>query len=392
MNFCDFLQNSIIISSKSSSPQPTKIPDNLLISSVTSADQTKSEISSDEIASLLIALIIKLVQNENEIVLNSKCVTIECLEFALEKIFHTSENISSANEEVVDIMFMLLIQSCLNNLIVKNKDRDNKDLKIYLEQLLNCFDRCTTKPTETNIYFKVGLIYMIFGIVLNSLNVSKSKNKIYTCFGKYFEKGIQSKFQYDFKIFSEVFESKSCQSTYFRKVIEIIFEINSMFVESPSSSLLSVKSSRGRKPSVVKQLHCQIPRISCELQKIIINAFDYYGDDLRRFVIKKILAESICCCIYDEKFLDMLVNGESQDAELEKLKLKFVANKFMPAVFAKDVRKCSVCKNKQEMQVRNLILGLRFSNFCLILNSFLKLASNIIFLEEAFSEFNFTDS
>lgn len=331
-----------------------------LISSATSADQTKPEISSDEIASLLIALIIKLVVCENEIVLNSKCVTIECLEFALEKIFHTSESISSDNEEVIDIMFMMLIQSCLNNLIVKNKDRDNKDLKIYLEQLLDCFDRCTTKPTETNIYFKVGLIYMIFGIALNSLNVSKSKNKIYTCFGKYFEKGIQNKFQYDFKIFSEVFESKSCQSTFFRKVIEILFEINSMFIESPSSSLLSVKSLRSRKPTVAKQLHCQSSRVSCHLQNIIINAFEYYSDDLKRFVIKKILAESICCCLYNDEFLNMMVNGDSQDAELEKMKLKVVANKFMPAVFGKDVRKCAVCRCKQENQVsilKVLVMG-----------------------------------
>lgn len=314
-------------------------------------DRADSEISSDKIASLLIALIIKLVQNENEIVLNSQCVTIECLEFALEKIFHTSESISAENEEVIDIMFMVLIQNCLNNLIIKNKDRDNKDLKIYLEQLLDCFDRCTTKPSETNIYFKVGLIYLIFGIALNSLNLSKTRNKVYNCFGIYFEKSVQDKFLYDFKIFSEVFESKEEQNTFFKKITEIIFEINSLFVESPSSSLVSVKSSRSKKHVNIKQLHCQHSKVPCTLQKIVINGFQYFSDDLKKSVMKKILAGSVCCCLYDEEFLNMMVNGTCYDSELEKMKLKFVANKYMPAVFGKDLRKCGVCRKKQEEKV-----------------------------------------
>ncbi|KAI8121400.1 hypothetical protein FF38_05913 [Lucilia cuprina] len=332
------------------------VPENKSLEEFLQATKT-----SDEIALILIQLLIKCIENERftTSLHSDQSMFMLTLNFSLDCLSVDNLAFSSPhNAEIIKCYLLKLNEQCLNNLFALT-DNSLHDIQFQciFAKLIAALE-CNLQNTRL-LY---ALIYIIFAILHNVVAVYSQKTLWNAKVNLYNLKFIDENIidcclsTMEHLLRHQPPEQEDIKSLYhliFRTLLKIIENLNKydMMISTISNNYFNTTNLTTAKPAPVryrkmksKQMHClsSVPKLSCYFQNILITILPTLPKDLQEQTMLYLARSGLCCCHYNlalfNSILSIIFNVT---AYYQKCAYKFFYNKILNTIFLKSKQETS---------------------------------------------------
>ncbi|XP_065359183.1 lysosomal-trafficking regulator [Calliphora vicina] len=310
--------------------------------------------TSDEIALILIQLLIKCIENERFSPLHSdQSMFMLTLNFSLDCLSVENQAFSSShNAEVIKCYLLKLNEQCLNNLFALTDNSLNDiQFQCIFAKLIAALE-CNLQTTRL-LY---ALIYIIFAILHNVVAIYSQKTlwnaKVNLYNLKFIDENIidccLSTMEHLLRHQPpEQDDIKSLYHLIFRTLLKIIENLNKydMMISTISNNYFSNTNPSSAKPGPVryrklktKQMHClsSVPKLSCYFQNMLITILPTLPKDLQEQSMLYLARSGLCCCHYNLALFNNILNIIFNiTAYYQKCAYKFLYYKMLNTIFLK---------------------------------------------------------
>lgn len=310
--------------------------------------------TSDEIALILIQLLIKCVENERYLPLHSdQSMFMLTLNFSLDCLSVENQSFSSQhNAEIIKCYLLKLNEQCLNNLFaLKDNSLNDIQFQCIFAKLIAALE-CNLQTTRL-LY---ALIYIIFAILHNVVAIYSQKTiwnaKVNLYNLKFIDENIidccLSTMEHLLR--HQPPEQEDIKALYhliFRTLLKIIENLNKydMMLSNISNNYFNTSNPNPTKSTPVryrkmkcKQMHClsNTPKLSCYFQNILITILPTLSKDLQEQTMLYLARSGLCCCHYNLALFNTILNIIFNiSAYYQKCAYKFLYNKMLNTIFLK---------------------------------------------------------
>ncbi|XP_002035013.2 uncharacterized protein LOC6610432 [Drosophila sechellia] len=345
-------------------------------------DFTGTTRSSDELALLLIQLLTRCVDAEQESQLS---VTVH--NFALGHLCSSSEQDAPGdNDEIIKFELLQLIAHCVNNFYVLEQQQPNvHDFNSNFGQLLYALTANRRSPLLAH-----GVLYIMFGTLHNLV-----------------DNGVRELNQIDVRNFDDCFEvlQEAAKSTNFSTAIFLhIYKmllrltdnlssqeqhLQSLMESSASTAMPKQQQHPRHKRQRSSQLHCLgATSLSCYFQGKLYHLLPSLEAELQEHSVRSLLRTGSCCCHYNVRnYATCLQLATQLSSSYQKCAYKFLHYNVLHTIFVKrNPQGCPGCEDKLKSPVFHMdLLNIYKDNFKALLNTpamllFLKHIKHIAYL------------
>ncbi|KAI8039180.1 hypothetical protein M5D96_007897 [Drosophila gunungcola] len=340
--------------------------------------------SSDELALLLIQLLTRCVDAEQESQLS---VTVH--NFALGHLCASLEQDSPGdNDEIIKFELLQLIAHCVNNFYILEQQQPNvHDFNSNFGQLLYALTANRRSPLLAH-----GVLYIMFGTLHNLVeNGVKELNQIDVrnfdaCFEVLQEaaKSANSIFLNIYKLLLRLTDNLSRQEQHLQSLMES--SASTALPKQQQQQHLHPRHKRGQRSS---QLHCQgSSSLSCYFQGKLYSLLPSLDAELQEHSVRSLLRTGSCCCHYSARnYATCLQLATKLSISYQKCAYKFLHYNVLHTIFVKrNPQGCPGCEDKLKSAVFHLDLrNIYKENYKTLLNTsamllFLKHLKHIAYL------------
>ena len=310
--------------------------------------------TSDEIALILIRILIKCIANENFATLHpDQSILMSTLNFSLDCLSVEDQAFSSIhNSEVIKCYLLKLNEQCFNNLFVLAEN--------FLNEIqFQCIFAKLIAALEINLQttrLSYALIYIIFAILHNVVaiysqkTVWNAKTNLYNL--KFIDESMidccLSTMEHLLRHHPpEQDEMKSLFNLIFRTLLKIIENLNKydMMNSIISNNVLTMPNTNNTRQGPIRyrklktrKMHClsNIPKLSCYFQNILITTLPCLPTDLQEQSMLYLARFGLCCCHYNLALVNTTLNITTNiTTYYQKCAYKFLYYKMLNTIFIK---------------------------------------------------------
>ncbi|XP_016976748.2 lysosomal-trafficking regulator [Drosophila rhopaloa] len=308
--------------------------------------------SSDELALLLIQLLTRCVDAEQESQLS---VTVH--NFALGHLCASLEQDSPGdNDEIIKFELLQLIAHCVNNFYMLEQQQPNvHDFNSNFGQLLYALT-----ANRRNPLLAYGVLYIMFGTLHNLVdNGVKELNQIDV-----------RHFDACFEVLQEAAKSTNSSSTIFLHIYKMLLRLTdnlsrqeqhlqSLMESSTSTALPKQQQHPRHKRQRSSQLHCLgASSLSCYFQGKLYHLLPSLEAELQEHSVRSLLRTGSCCCHYNARnYATCLQLATQLTSSYQKCAYKFLHYNVLHTIFVKrNLQGCPKCEDKLKSPVFHLDL------------------------------------
>ncbi|TMW51472.1 hypothetical protein DOY81_003443 [Sarcophaga bullata] len=310
--------------------------------------------TSDEIALILIRILIKCIANENFATLHTdQSMLMSTLNFSLDCLSVEDQAFSSLhNSEVIKCYLLKLNEQCFNNLFVLAEN-------VLNEIQFQCIFAKLIAALEINLQttrLSYALIYIIFAILHNVVAIYSqktlwnAKNNLYNL--KFID---ESMIDCCLSTMEHLLshhppqqdEMKSLFNLIFRTLLKIIENLNKydMMNSTISNNVFTMPNTNNSRQGPIRyrklktrKMHClsNIPKLSCYFQNILITTLPCLPTDLQEQSMLYLARFGLCCCHYSLSLVNTTLNITTNiTTHYQKCAYKFLYYKMLNTIFIK---------------------------------------------------------
>ncbi|XP_073836840.1 lysosomal-trafficking regulator mauve [Musca autumnalis] len=314
--------------------------------------QTKT---SDEIALLLIQLLMKCIESETHSLHSDQSVFILTLNFSLDCLRVDNHVFSSNhNAEIIKCYLLKLNELCLSSLFALTEHGLNDiQFQCIFAKLIAALE--SNGETPKLLY---ALIYLIFAILHNVVciytqkSLWNSKINLYnlkfidetvidTCLstiddllrhhkpGEYGGKEVETLFQIIFRCLLKIVEN-------LKKYDQIVSTASAQNSYSNHNHNVGKTRTGSNRRLKTKQVHClsALPRLTCYFQNILITLLPALPTELKEHSVLYLARSGLCCCHYKLSLYNTILNSiSSLSTYYQKCAYKFLYYKLISTIF-----------------------------------------------------------
>lgn len=338
--------------------------------------------SSDELALLLIQLLTRCVDAEQESQLS---VTVH--NFALGHLCSSSEQDAPGNnDELIKFELLQLIAHCVNNFYVLEQQQPNvHDFNSNFGQLLYALTANRRSPLLAH-----GVLYIMFGTLHNLVdNGVRELNQIDV-----------RNFDACFEVLQEAAKSTNFSTAIFLHIYKMLLRLTdnlssqeqhlqSLMESSASTAMPKQQQHPRHKRQRSSQLHCLgATSLSCYFQGKLYHLLPSLEAELQEHSVRSLLRTGSCCCHYNVRnYATCLQLATQLSSSYQKCAYKFLHYNVLHTIFVKrNPQGCPGCEDKLKSPVFHMdLLNIYKDNYKALLNTpamllFLKHLKHIAYL------------
>ncbi|XP_075162277.1 lysosomal-trafficking regulator mauve [Haematobia irritans] len=335
--------------------------------------QTKT---SDEIALILIQLLMKCIEGEMHCLHSDQSVFMLILNFSLDCLRVDNASFSSIhNASIIKYYLLKLNEQCLNNLFALTDHALNDvQFQCIFAKLIAALESNTQTPK-----LLYALIYLIFAILQNVVCIYSQKTVWNTKINLYNLKFIDDTvIDICLSTLDDLLRYHKPEEDDVRDLFHIIFRCLLKIIEnlkrydllmtsSSSNSYSSLNHNSGKSMPIryrkvkTKQTHClsSLPRLTCYFQNILITLVPALPKDLQEHSMLYLARSGLCCCHYKLSLFNTILNTVfNLSTYYQKCAYKFLYYKLISTVFLRcplemvsnpkksSINSCSKCDAK----------------------------------------------
>ncbi|KAH8349622.1 hypothetical protein KR084_002785 [Drosophila pseudotakahashii] len=336
--------------------------------------------SSDELALLLIQLLTRCVDAEQESQLS---VTVH--NFALGHLCATleeeDESSSSDNDEIIKFELLQLIARCVNNFYMLEQQQPNvHDFNSNFGQLLYALTANRRSPLLAH-----GVLYIMFGTLHNLVdNGVRELNQIDV-----------RNFDACFEVLHEASQSTNFSTAIFLHIYKMLLRLTDnlsrqeqhlqSLMESSTSTALPKQQQQLQHPRHKRQrssqLHCSgASSLSCYFQGKLYHLLPSLEAELQEHSVRSLLRTGSCCCHYNARnYATCLQLATQLSSGYQKCAYKFLHYNVLHTIFVKrNPQGCPGCEDKLKSAVFHMdLLNIYRENY----KALLKTPAMLLFLK-----------